>query len=46
MNYFLVLVQTGQALLGYLANDPILLGHFGGQVFGTGYMYLSEVTGT
>jgi hypothetical protein len=46
MNYFLILVQIGQAVLGYLSDDAILLGLFSGQVFGTGYMYLSELTGT
>ena len=46
MNYFLVLVQMGQAMLGYLSDDAIILGLFTGQVLGTGYMYLSEVTGT
>jgi hypothetical protein len=46
MNYFLILVQVGQAVLGYLSDDAILLGLFTGQVLGTGYMYLTEVTGT
>ena len=43
INYFLVLPQAGQAALAYFAGDPILVGLYSGQVFGTGYMHLSEL---
>ena len=43
MNYFLVLVQSGEGTLGYFAGDPILLGLYSGELLGTGYMYLAAL---